>query len=104
MNSRTGIALVLGLFLALSRGQAAELILPQNRNAFHSREIIELAVAGLARDATGTLEFVPQQKGLTPLKVTLQGDGSTVTVLLPRNALAPSVYTLRLDGKNVGQL
>jgi hypothetical protein len=43
---------LLALAFTASTSFAAELILPQNRNAFYVTEPIEIAVAGLAKDAT----------------------------------------------------
>jgi hypothetical protein len=83
---------------------AAEVILPQNRTAFYCAEEIELAVAGLKKGEPATIEIVPAGKGLKPVSLKITGDGSTVLGVLPANALAPSAYTLRLDGKDAGKL
>jgi len=76
---------------------AAEVLLPQNRSAFYSRESIELAVVGLARDQTATLELAAPD--VEPVSIPVTGDGGTVTVALPPNTLAPAVYTIAVDGK-----
>jgi hypothetical protein len=83
---------------------AAELILPQNRTAFYCSEPIELAVAGLKKDEAATVEFVPNNKGLKVVSIKITGDGSTVAGVLPTLALAPSAYTLRLNGKDAGKI
>jgi hypothetical protein len=83
---------------------AAELILPQNRNAFYSAEPIEFAVAGLKKDEKAKLELTPATKGLKALSFEIVGDGGTVLAILPGGALAPSVYDLKLDGKAAGKL
>jgi hypothetical protein len=80
------------------------LVLPQNRSALYAQESLELAVAGLAPGAAASVELVPQEKRLTPLRFDVRGDGSTVTVRLPPFALAPGTYTLGLDGKPAGKL
>src|SRR4051794_21397367 len=80
------------------------LILPQNRSAFYAREPIELAVAGLARGASATIELVSQAKGLERVAFRVTGDGSTVTSRLPAFALAPAPYVVRLDGKDVDRI
>ncbi len=93
---------VVGLTAAFfaSQGRAAELVLPQGKGAFYAGEAIELAVAGLAQDATATLELVPQGNGgLGAVSLLVQGDGSTVTFVLPPMTLAPGKYAVRLDGR-----
>ncbi len=93
---------VLGLFLVLAApGRGAELILPQGRSAFYADESIELAVAGLNRGQAATIALAPQGKtaGLANREVRVEGDGSTVTVVLPPLFLAPGVYETTLDGK-----
>ncbi len=101
-------ALLPGLALALGPPavplRAAELILPQNRTAFYCSEEIELAVAGLKKGEAVTIELVPAGKGLKPVALKVVGDGSTVAGILPANALAPALYTLRLEGKEAGKL
>src|SRR5262249_25025618 len=96
--------LALGLFLASSRAGAAELIFPQNRSAFSCEESIEVAVASLGKGATAVVELVPTRAGLTSLRFEVQGDGSTPVVALPPRALAPSEYSVRLDGKEAAKL
>jgi hypothetical protein len=104
MRSRLWVFLV-SLFLgAVPSALSAELILPQNRNAFYCDEPIEIAVAGLSKGATAAVEFVPRKAGLTPLKFSVRGEGSTALVTLSPRALAPAAYTLRLDGKDAGLL
>ncbi len=83
-----------------SQGRAAELVLPQGKGAFYAGEAIELAVAGLVKDATAMLELVPQgDGGLGAVSLLVQGDGSTVTFVLPPMTLAPGKYAVRLDGR-----
>lgn len=83
---------------------AAELVLPQNRNAFYSGEAIELAVAGLDKGATATLELVTTNPALAAVTLPVVGDGSTVLLSLPGNSLAPAAYTVKLDGKDASKL
>ena len=97
-------SLTLVLVLPPCSATAAELILPQNRTAFYSSEAIELAVAGLKKDQAAAIEFVPAAKGLKPVSIKVTGDGSTVAGVLSANALAPSGYTIRLDGKDAGKI
>jgi hypothetical protein len=97
-------AMAFGLLLSASPSTAAELILAQNRTAYYCSEEIELAIAGLKRGESATVEFVPASKGLRAVSVKVTGDGSTVAGALPALALAPSLYTLRLDGKHAGKI
>src|SRR5262245_60864040 len=97
------IPLVACLLFASPVG-AADLVLPQNRNAFYFADEIELAVAALKKGAEITLEFVPQTKGLSKLSFQLTGDGSTLLGVLPPNTLAPGGYTLRLGDKEVQKI
>jgi hypothetical protein len=62
-------AVILALAFVAQPIPGAELILPQNRTAFYCHEAIEVAVAGLAKGASTTLEFVPDLKvlGLEPV-------------------------------------
>jgi hypothetical protein len=93
---------VLGLLLVQAApGRGAELILPQGRSAFYADESIELAVAGLNRGQAATIALAPQGKtaGLVNREVRVEGDGSTVAVVLPPLFLAPGVYGATLDGK-----
>lgn len=85
------------LAVPLSLAQAAELVLPQNRNAFLSRETIELAVAGVPAGQTAKVEIVGQQAGIEPVTFDVESDGSTVLVSLPPYALAAGEYRLRID-------
>src|SRR4026209_2143459 len=75
----------------------AELILPQNRTAFYSKEEIELAVVGLDADADATISFAPVGVGLP---FDLRVSGSAPTMVLPPYALAPGKYKLSLGGKS----
>jgi hypothetical protein len=99
-----GLTFVAALFASLSLAEAAELVLPQNRNAFLSRETIELAVAGLPVGQTAKIELVAKQEGVAPLTFDVQGDGSTVLVTLPPYALAAGEYGLRVDGQESQKL
>src|SRR5687767_14453445 len=79
---------------------AAEVVLPQSRNAYYANESIDLAVAGLPKGERAQVELTPPQgSGLSPCKFDLEGDGGTVTVQLPPLALAPGVYAIRLGGQ-----
>ena len=104
MGKRTLVLLLVGLLYGATPAVAAELILPQNRGAFYCDEPIEVAVAGLGKEATALVEFAPKKAGLSPLRFEVKGDGSTPVVVLPPRALAPSAYAVRLDGKEVAQL
>src|SRR5262249_49909386 len=74
------------------------------RNAFYFSDPIEFAVAGLTKGATAKLELVPATKGLKTLTFTIKGDGGTVLSILRGATLAPSAYTLQLDGKDAGKI
>ncbi|MBI4604941.1 MAG: hypothetical protein HY721_23515 [Planctomycetes bacterium] len=78
--------------------------MPQGREAFFSSEAIELAVAGLAKDAPALLELAPASPSLSAVRLPVAGNGSTVALVLPEGALAPGAYTVRLDGKDQARL
>src|SRR6478672_3592293 len=100
---RTLLPLIGALCLAAPCG-AAELILPQNRNAFYANEPIEFAVAGMKQGDKVKLELTPATKGLKPLSFEVKADGGTVLAVLPGGTLAPSEYDVKLDGKAAGKL
>src|SRR5262249_45597799 len=102
MGKTAWLLLVPGLLGAAPEVPAAELIFPQNRNAYYSQEPIEFAVAGVGQAAT--VELVPQKAGPAPLKFEVKGPGPTAVVVLPPGALAPSDYKVRLDGKDAATL
>src|SRR5687768_9497732 len=83
---------------------AAEIILPQNRQAYYSNEPIEIAVTGLTKDQTAAVELAPEKPGASPVKFDAKGDGGTVAFVLPPRALAPNVYSLKLDGQETAKL
>uniref|UniRef100_B8HR30 Uncharacterized protein n=1 Tax=Cyanothece sp. (strain PCC 7425 / ATCC 29141) TaxID=395961 RepID=B8HR30_CYAP4 len=84
--------------------QAAELIWPQQRQAYYADEPITLAIAGTARGVMLSLDLVPLDAGATPVRLPLRGNGSTVTFTLPPTALAPGTYAVKLEGKPVVKL
>ena len=89
MPRRFHLLATLVVALAASRNlHAAQLILPQERQAYYTSEAIELAVAGLAKDGVATIELVPQGAGPSIVRIPVKGDGSTVAVILPAGALA----------------
>ena len=90
--------------LSVRSARAADVILPQGREAFYASEAIELAVAGLAKQAAATIELVPQDAALSPVKVPMTGDGSTVALVIPAGTLAPGGYVVKLDGKDAAKL
>ena len=104
MGKRTLALLLISLCFCATPAGAAELIFPQNRNAFYCDEPIEVAVAGLGKEAAALVEFAPKKAGLSPLRFEVKGDGSTPVVVLPPRALAPSEYTVRLDRKDVAKI
>ncbi len=83
---------------------AAEVILPQNRAAFFSAEPVELALAGLAENDSAVIELVPHKPGAMAVKLLVQEGGRTASYGLAPYALAPNVYTIKLNGKDVGKL
>lgn len=101
---RVTLPLLAGLCFVAQLAAAAELLLPQNRNAFFSRESIEIVVAGLPAGGTATLEAAPADARLAPLSFEVKGDGATALVALPPYSLAPGEYLLRLDGKDAQKL
>lgn len=87
-----------------STSPAAEVILPQGKAAFYSDEAIEIAVTGLEKGAAAAVELSPPEgAGLSLLKFNVTGDGAAVNHALPPLALAPGVYTIRLDGQETPQ-
>lgn len=83
---------------------AAELLFPQERQAFYSHESIELAVAGLPEGTQAAVELVPTRAGILPLSFDVLGTTGTTTVEVTSGSLAPDVYAVKLDGKEVGKL
>lgn len=95
---------ILILMLAsASQLAAAELLFPQERQAFYVQEAVELAVAGLTNGAKSSVELVPTTAGLAPLKFEVAGPG-TKAVEIPSGSLAPDVYSVKLDGQDVAKL
>lgn len=97
-------ALILTVLLVLSSLPAisANLLFPQNRNAFFSDEVIELAVSGLAKGNMAAIIINPAT-GAQPYSFTVTGDGKTLLLQLPPYSLFPTSYTITLDGKNAGK-
>jgi hypothetical protein len=83
---------------------AAEIILPEGRNAIYSAEPLEIAVSGLAKDAAAAVKLLPKTPGLAALEFSVKGEDAASLVRLPAFALAPGEYTLQLDGKEAGKL
>ena len=83
---------------------AAELLFPQERQAFYSHEPIEIAVAGLPAGAKATVEIVPSRVGVVPLVFEVLGKNGTTTIEVTSWSLAPDVYAMKLDGQEVGKL
>ena len=83
---------------------AAELLFPQERQAFYSFEPIELAVAGLPEGSKGVVELVPTRTGVAPMSFEVLGKSGTTTVELTSGTLAPDVYVVKLDAKEIGKL
>lgn len=98
------VNVILCILLLSYAADAAELLLPQNRNAFLSREPIELAVAGLPSGEAVKVELLPKQEGVLPVAFDVRGDGSTALVTLPPYALAAGEYAVRLGGKEAQKL
>lgn len=94
-------AIVLAICLPLP---AAELVFPQERQAYYSYEPIELAVAGLSAGAKAVVELVPTRAGVAPLSFEVLGKTGTTAVEVTSGSLAPDVYAVKLDGKEVGKL
>ena len=63
----------------LSAVKAAELLFPQERQAFYSHEPIELAVASLPTGSKAVVELVPTRSGVTPLSFEVLGKTGTTT-------------------------
>lgn len=93
------LALVL---LPLVGVRADEVILPKGRHAYYAAEAVELAVADVKDQAV--VELVPQKPGAVAIKIVVAKGGRTAAYGLPAYALAPNVYTIKLNGKDVGKL
>ena len=98
---RYGLMLLLGSLLVGWTWTAfcADLVLPQNRGAFYSRERIELAVIGLEEGQNATVELRDAAGTLAPVQLQATGDGSTVTLILPPHSLAGGDYDIHVDGE-----
>ncbi len=83
---------------------AAELLFPQERQAFYVHEPVELAIVGLAESEKATVELVPTQAGILPVKFEVTGRVGTVIVEMSSGSLAPDSYSVRLDGKEIAKL
>ncbi len=83
---------------------AAELLFPQERQAFYSFEPIEIAIAGLPAGATAKVELAPTRTNVAGLAFEVVGKTGTTTVELISGSLAPDVYAVKLDGQEVGKL
>jgi hypothetical protein len=93
------------LSFCLSGAKAAELVLPDNRNAYYASEPVEIAVAGLDRGATATVEIAPDGRGLAPLRFRLTGDGSTVRVTASlKNLKMPWPLTVTVTSPDMSEL
>jgi hypothetical protein len=83
---------------------AAELLFPQERQAFYSFEPIEIAIANLPAGTTAKVELAPTRAGVAGLAFEVVGKTGTTTVELISGSLAPDVYAVKLDGQEVGKL
>lgn len=98
------LAMAIAVLSPINGLLAAELVLPQNRNAFYAGEAIEFAVAGLDKGQAATIELSADKTNLTAVTIPVVGDGGTMTVSLPGNSLAPAAYAVKLDGKDAAKL
>lgn len=96
---RIPVAVTLLIGICQAAEPAAEIVLPQGRQAYYSSETIELAVSGLDKGAAATIAVVPEENDAKPIQIRVQGDGGAATVALPPFSLAPGSYTIRLDDK-----
>ncbi len=83
---------------------AAELLFPQERQAFYTFEPIEIAIAELPAGMTAKVELTPTRTGVAGLSFEVVGKTGTATVELISGSLAPDVYAVKLDGQEVGKL
>ena len=107
MSLRTALSALLVLIGTVSLNSftsAAEIVLPQNRQAYYCGESIEIAIAGLAKDQAAAIELAPEKPGASPVRFEANGDGSTLTFVLPPGALAANVYSVKLDGQEATKL
>jgi hypothetical protein len=98
--------LAMGTVAALLFGhaQAAQLVLPQERNAYYCDEPIKLAIAGLAPGATAKIQLAAEDSSLAPVAAEVRGNGETLTLVVPPGTLAPAAYAIRLDGHTAARL
>ena len=96
--------MAIAVFSPINGLLAAELVLPQNRNAFYAGETIEFAVAGLGKGQAAMIDLAADKANLAPVTIPVVGDGGTVTVSLPGNSLSPAGYDVKLDGKDAAKL
>lgn len=96
------LALCLTAFVALAAlaSGAEEIVLPQNRNAFHSREAIEIAVADLPPGAKAVIRLIPADKALRPVAFeVVSPPAGTPVAILPPNTLAPGEYDVAVNDR-----
>lgn len=101
---RMFVAVAMVFASCLSPLPAAELLFPQERQAFYSHEPIEIAVVGLPDGSKGLIELVPTRAGVAPMSFEVHGKTGTTTVEVTSGSLAPDIYVVKLDGKEVGKL
>ena len=88
------------LLLLAASLPAADALLPFERTAYYTSEPIEIAVVGLSKAATATVEIIPQAAGRSGLVAwTVTGDGGTVNAVVPPFSLAPGKYVIKVDGQ-----
>jgi hypothetical protein len=92
------------LLMCSATAESAQIILPQGRQAYYANEQIEIAVSGLPEGASATIQLSPQEKGSSNVDFPVQGDGSTVTLVIPENTFAPGNYIIKLDGNDAGKI
>ena len=94
-----------GFLLACATlAESTQLVLPQGRQAYYADEPIEIAIAGLPKDSSVTLELVPQKDSLSKIEERVKGDGSTMVFVVPAATLTPDNYVVKLNGQDAGSL
>jgi hypothetical protein len=94
MKTNLTFIALLACLTNLSPALAADLVLPQNRQAYFTDEPIEMAIVDTSPGQPSTLTLQPANPKTTPITITQSGPFT-----LPPGTLAPGKYTLTLDGK-----
>ena len=82
--------------------ESERVLLPLERNAYYSKEEVEIAVTDLLAGQKAVVSLAPDKPGLTNVDFTVTGDGGTVNSTLAPYTLAPAGYKILIDAKDTG--